>query len=68
VDQDTIVARTLIAQKKRQQALLALQRRRLSENQLASIQAYLMNVEGMVRQLCACVLACVVFAEGMCAL
>jgi hypothetical protein len=48
VDQDSIVARTLIAQKKKDQALLALKRKRLSENQLRSIQDYLLNVEGMV--------------------
>jgi hypothetical protein len=43
------VARTLIAQKKKERALLALKKKKLSENQLATIQAYLMNVEGMVR-------------------
>jgi len=49
IDQDIIVARTLIAQKKKERALLALKKKKLSENQLQSIQAYLMNVEDMVR-------------------
>lgn len=49
IEQDTIVARTLIAQKKKERALLALKKKKLSENQLSSIQSYLMNVEGMVR-------------------
>lgn len=49
IDQDIIVARTLIAQKKKERALLALKKKKLSENQLHSIQAYLMNVEDMVR-------------------
>ena len=48
IDQDIIVARTLIAQKKKDRALLALKKKKLSENQLQSIQAYLMNVEDMV--------------------
>lgn len=48
IEQNTIVARTLVVQKKKQQALLALKRKRLSENQLHNIQAYLMNVEDMV--------------------
>lgn len=43
------MARTLIAQKKKERALLALKKKKLSENQLHSIQAYLMNVEDMVR-------------------
>jgi hypothetical protein len=43
------VARELVAQKKKERALLALKKKRLSEHQLASIQAYLMNVEDMVR-------------------
>lgn len=43
------MARTLIAQKKKERALLALKKKKLSENQLANIQAYLLNVEGMVR-------------------
>jgi hypothetical protein len=45
------VARELVAQKKKERALLALKKKRLSEHQLASIQAYLMNVEDMVRWL-----------------
>ena len=49
IEADTIVARTLIAQKKKERALLALKTKKLSENQLANIQAYLLNVEGMVR-------------------
>jgi hypothetical protein len=49
IDADIIVARTLIAQKKKERALLALKKKKLSENQLQNIQAYLMNVEGMVR-------------------
>jgi len=48
IEQNTIVARTLVVQKKKQQALLALKRKRLSENQLHNIQTYLMNVEDMV--------------------
>eukprot|EP00775_Hariotina_reticulata_P011551 gene11551-11694_t len=48
IEQNTIVARTLVVQKKKQQALLALKRKRLSENQLHNIQAYLMNVEDML--------------------
>lgn len=43
------VARELVAQKKKERALLALKKKKLSENQLQSIQAYLMNVEDMVR-------------------
>jgi charged multivesicular body protein 6 len=43
------VARQLVAQQKKERALLALKKKRLSEHQLASIQAYLMNVEDMVR-------------------
>ncbi|KAF6253325.1 SNF7 family protein [Scenedesmus sp. NREL 46B-D3] len=42
------VARQLVAQKKQERALLALKKKRLSEHQLASIQAYLMNVEDML--------------------
>lgn len=49
IEADTIVARTLIAQKKKERALLALKKKKLSVNQLANIQAYLLNVEGMVR-------------------
>jgi charged multivesicular body protein 6 len=48
IEADIIVARTLIAQKKKERALLALKKKKLSENQLQNIQAYLMNVEGMV--------------------
>lgn len=44
-----MVARTLIAQKKKERALLALKKKKLSEKQLQNIQAYLMNVEDMVR-------------------
>jgi hypothetical protein len=43
------VARQLVAQHKKERALLALKKKRLSEHQLASIHAYLMNVEDMVR-------------------
>jgi charged multivesicular body protein 6 len=42
------VARELVSQQKKERALLALKKKRLSEHQLASIQAYLMNVEDMV--------------------
>lgn len=48
IEADIIVARTLIAQKKKERALLALKKKKLSENQLQNIQAYLMNVESMV--------------------
>jgi hypothetical protein len=48
IDADIIVARTLIAQKKKERALLALKKKKLSENQLQNIQSYLVNVEGMV--------------------
>jgi hypothetical protein len=48
IEADIIVARTLIVQKKKEWALLALKKKKLSENQLQNIQAYLMNVEGMV--------------------
>lgn len=48
IEQNEIVARTLIVQKKKAQALLALKKKKLSENQLANIQAYLVNVEDMV--------------------
>lgn len=50
IEQNEVVARTLIVQKKKQQALLALKRKKLSENQLINIQAYLVNVEDMVRR------------------
>lgn len=42
------VARELVAQNKKERALLALKKKRLSEHQLASMQAYLMNVEDML--------------------
>jgi charged multivesicular body protein 6 len=48
IEADIIVARTLIVQKKKERALLALKKKKLSENQLQNIQAYLMNVEGML--------------------
>eukprot|EP00878_Enallax_costatus_P002210 GHUV01002381.1.p1 GENE.GHUV01002381.1~~GHUV01002381.1.p1 ORF type:complete len:232 (+),score=87.40 GHUV01002381.1:243-938(+) len=51
IEQNEVVARTLIVQKKKQQALLALKRKKLSENQLTNIQAYLVNVEDMLNNM-----------------
>eukprot|EP00879_Flechtneria_rotunda_P010452 GHRR01010928.1.p1 GENE.GHRR01010928.1~~GHRR01010928.1.p1 ORF type:complete len:229 (+),score=94.42 GHRR01010928.1:619-1305(+) len=48
IDQNVAVARELIVVQKKDRALLALKRKKLSENQLQNIQAYLMNVEDML--------------------
>lgn len=48
IEREVAVARELLAAKKRERALLALKKKRLHEAQLDKIDAWLLNVEGMV--------------------
>jgi len=50
VDRELAVAKELVADHKRDRALLALKRRRLHEQRLASLDAWLLNVEQLVRR------------------
>jgi charged multivesicular body protein 6 len=49
IDQNVSVAKELLAAKKRDRALVALKKKKLNENQVKTIQAWLLNVEDMVR-------------------
>ena len=44
------MAKELVADRKRERALLALKRRRLHEQRLAGLDAWLLNVEQLVRR------------------
>lgn len=48
IEREVAVARELVAAKKKERALLALKKKRLHENQLDQIDAWLLNVESMV--------------------
>ena len=50
IDQNVAVAKELLAAKKRDRALVALKKKKLNENQVKTIQAWLLNVEDMVRE------------------
>jgi charged multivesicular body protein 6 len=54
IERETEVARGLLAQNKRDRALLALKKKRLQENRLDQLDAYLLNVEEMVSTVHAC--------------
>jgi hypothetical protein len=49
IDQNMVVARELIAQHRNDRALLALKKKKLKEAQLRSINAWLLNLEDVVR-------------------
>ena len=49
VDRELAVAKELVAAQKRERALLALKRRKLHEQRLAQLDAWLLNVEQVVR-------------------
>jgi hypothetical protein len=49
IEASTVAVKELLAAKKKERALLALKKRKMDEKQLATIQTWLMNVEGMVR-------------------
>jgi hypothetical protein len=48
VDRELQLARQLLSQKKRERALLALKLKKLHEQRLDQIDAWLLNVEGLV--------------------
>lgn len=49
IDKNVIVVRTLVAQRKRDRALLAMKKKRLREDQMKQLTDWLVNVEGLVR-------------------
>lgn len=49
IDHNVAVAKELIAQQKRDRALLALKKKKLAENQLTNLHNWLLQVEGVVR-------------------
>ena len=48
IEKNVEIARQLIAQKRRDKALLALKKKKLQEEQVKKVDAWLLNVEGMV--------------------
>lgn len=50
VERDFSAARALVAMQQRDRALLALKRKRLHEQQLDRLDAWLLNVEGLVSE------------------
>ncbi|GMH33984.1 hypothetical protein BSKO_01818 [Bryopsis sp. KO-2023] len=48
IDKNVIVVRTLVAQKRKDRALLALKKKRLREDQMKHVDTWLLNVEGLL--------------------
>lgn len=49
IDRHQEVARELLREGRRDRALLALKKKKLTENQLTALSTHIINVEGMVR-------------------